>query len=72
VLNGFSGSAEFATLASTFGIKAQSRASAIGTEVRNERQSGQTHQIPALPKLGFFILAGLMLLFGLGNTRAPK
>lgn len=72
VLNGFSGSAEFATLASTFGIKAQSRASAIGTEGRNERQSGQTHQIPALPKLGFFILAGLMLLFGLGNTRAPK
>ena len=70
VLNGFSGSAEFATLASTFGIKATSRASLGGGEARDERQNRQTIPVPALPKLAFFILAGLMLLFGWGRVRS--
>jgi hypothetical protein len=72
VLNGFSGSAEFATLASTSGIKASSRASPDGAEARDERQSRQTIPVPALPKLGFFILAGLMLLFVWGRIRSGQ
>jgi hypothetical protein len=70
VLNGFIGSAEFAALASSYGINASpreaasaSRQSAVG-EV-GLRSNDEASPIPVLPALGFFILAGLMGVLGI-------
>jgi hypothetical protein len=81
VLDGFIGSAEFATLASSYGIKA-SRAASESARVAPEsvrmardpevelRDSEQAKPIPSLPIFVLFMLGGLMGLFGLRRLRA--
>ena len=81
VLDGFIGSAEFATLASSYGIEA-SRAASESARVAPEsvrmardpevelRDSEQAKPIPSLPIFVLFMLGGLMGLFGLRRLRA--
>lgn len=71
VLNGFIGSAEFAALAASYGINASSRGatsasrqSAVG-EASLRTFDDEAAPIPVLPPLAFFILAGLMGVFGI-------
>jgi hypothetical protein len=69
VLNGFIGSAEFAALASSYGIKA-SRASA-GMAAESARMARDVASpIPTLPVSIFLILSGLLALFAAGRLRA--
>ena len=81
VLNGFIGSAEFATLASSYGIKA-SRATAESSRVVAEsarmardpevelKASEQAKPIPVLPLFVLLILSGLVGLIGIRKLRA--
>jgi hypothetical protein len=59
VLNGFIGSAEFAALAASYGIKA-SRVSASRAFNRGEARLDGSTPIPTLPWLAFLILSGLI------------
>jgi subtilisin-like proprotein convertase family protein len=59
VLNGFIGSAEFATLTASYGIKPL-RVSASRTLNSGEARSDRSTPIPALPWLAFLILSGLI------------
>ena len=81
VLNGFIGSAEFATLASSYGIKA-SRAAAKSSRMAAEsarmardpevelKASEQAKPIPVLPLLVLLMLSGLVGLIGIRKLRA--
>ncbi|MDG2443787.1 MAG: DUF4214 domain-containing protein, partial [Luminiphilus sp.] len=77
VLDGFIGSAEFATLASSYGIKA-SRASArmeaesahMARDAKVElRDSEQAKPIPVIPLSVLCVLSGLMALFAIRRIR---
>ena len=59
VLNGFIGSAEFATLAASYGIKPL-RVSASRTLNSGEARSDRSTPIPALSWLALLILSGLI------------
>ena len=69
VLNGFIGSAEFVALANSYGISASRVApesARMARDVEGElRASEEAKPIPTLPMLGFFILSGLLGLFGI-------
>ena len=81
VLDGFIGSVEFATLASSYGIKA-SRAAAKSSRIAAEsarmardpevelKASEQAKPIPVLPLLVLLMLSGLVGLIGIRKLRA--